>query len=705
MKILDKIADSFGYTKQIVTKSVSQVAEAFRWSNILGQSPSDMSKREYLTSAKGWVYACTSAIAEEVASIKFRLFEISGKKETKEVDQHPLLDLLHRANDLDTKTDFWYKVQGFLELSGEAPILLAKDTENTPVSMYLLLPHNLTIEMGVKKGESIVARYKYRSSEMTEEKSFKADEILFIKKPRFDGSFRGIGTLAAAAKTVDIDNFSEEYNRMFFYNSAKPDFALEFPPEVKLTTRQKKDIQRQIQQNYGGIKNSRKTIILERGVKLNPLTISRRDMDFIEQQRFSRDKIMAIFRVPKSSIGIVEDVNRANAEASDYVFSKRTIKPKMTMIVDQLNEFLVPMFEKEDSKLLLTFDDPVAQDELANSKIYSTALKSGYLSPNEIREKIGKESVKGGDQLYLPANLIPVGATPESKKSIVPANYRYRMQEKRNDIQEELKEKIVKIMKSQLRMKEKKKVDKKLLEAAHIKQVSHDEANWTKDIKDLFSNQEKRVLKGLSQKSMSKPIDIEKEDKIFVEVLDPLEKDLVQKRGRMTLFSLGIDADFNLDSPAVRKFISERPHDFAHEVNDKTFEDLKDAINAGVAEGEGIIKIKKRIKDIYAGYDSNRAELIARSEVIRGSNFATEQAYIQSEVVEAKEWLVTEDDRLCEFCRPMQGRTMGLGKSFYKKNSTIIGEDGGAYDASYEDIQHPPLHPRCRCTLIPVIKD
>jgi hypothetical protein len=59
-----------------------------------------------------------------------------------------------------------------------------------------------------------------------------------------------------------------------------------------------------------------------------------KDMDFSNLADATRDRILAGFRVSKTILSTAEsDTNRATAETADYVFSKRTIKPKMELIV------------------------------------------------------------------------------------------------------------------------------------------------------------------------------------------------------------------------------------------------------------------------------------------------------------------------------------------------------------------------------------
>ena len=81
-----------------------------------------------------------------------------------------------------------------------------------------------------------------------------------------------------------------------------------------------------------------------------------------------------------------------------------------------------------------------------------------------------------------------------------------------------------------------------------------------------------------------------------------------------------------------------------------------------------------------------RSERIARSEVIRASNFAATEAFDQSGVVDEVQWLATPDDRIDSECADLDGQTIKLGSSFAS------------------GVEYPPLHPNCRCTVVPVIK-
>jgi hypothetical protein len=87
-----------------------------------------------------------------------------------------------------------------------------------------------------------------------------------------------------------------------------------------------------------------------------------------------------------------------------------------------------------------------------------------------------------------------------------------------------------------------------------------------------------------------------------------------------------------------------------------------------------------------------RAITIARTETIGASmrgrltawRNAQQRGLLSNDV--RKVWMTTPDDRLCRYCRHMNGQTSLL-------NSNFASLHFGPVDA-------PPLHPRCRCSMV-----
>jgi len=156
----------------------------------------------------------------------------------------------------------------------------------------------------------------------------------------------------------------------------------------------------------------------------------------------------------------------------------------------------------------------------------------------------------------------------------------------------------------------------------------------------------------------------------------------------------------------------------ADAVNRYTAVKFSKVIGDGVANGETIPQIAERVK-VWAVKDGDgerattrRAITIARTEAQRASRSAEVEAWKSSGVVTGKTWLLAPDP--CEFCEAASDafskNAVGLEDSFYQKGDLLFGtpdSEGNRREMlmDYEDIDGPPLHPNCRCSLQPVLDD
>ena len=727
---------------------------------VIGDVPPKANSTEYLKAAVGWVYACVSAISDAVARIGIGLYEVKGGGEIAPVEEHPSLELLDRVNDFTTRYDHMWLSQQYLELTGESPWFVDRGASGMgePKSLLLLRPDRLSIlQNSDSSSTNPIGGFKYKV-DAQKTLDIKTTELVFLKYPDPANMFRGKGTLAAAALTVDLDSYAEEYNKRFFYNSARPDSVI--ATKDKLSEKQKKDLRSDINRLYKGRNNAHKTAILESGLEWKPMSLTQKDMEFLEQQRFSRDKILSIFRVHKSIVAITEDVNLANAKVGEYAFAKWTIKPKLERIISQLNEFYLPMFGNSE-KLFFSFDDPVPADVESKLKVYDSALSRGYMTINEVRAEENLEDIgEAGDQILVPNTLTPIDmagiinpaaqATGKSFNIKKHTSKRINREERLGIIARSAGGYARVIMrmkkvekKAQQTETQKNEIDKRIDDVAlamvkaivgkerkvsanrkaehderinkfadiYVKSISKYEKLFKIATQLIFENQMEKIVRRFPQKAVKAVVNIddylldeEDETQIMIRIYDPLIRQIVQEQGTRAAKLVGSGAKFEMATAAVRAYLADRAYKFSFETNEETNRLLAQALQDGVAEGEGIPELRARVQGVFKDMEKYRAERIARSEVVRGSNFAANEAYEQSGVVEQLQWLVTPDDRLCEWCAPQDGKTISLGSSFYDKGDKVEGKDGGVLDLNYENIDFPPLHPNCRCTVVPIIK-
>ncbi len=675
-----------------------------------------------LDSYFGWTYSALNVIGDEVANTKFTLFEINKDGDREEVKQHDILDLLDGVNDFQTGYEFKHNLAVHLKTTGNAYILLQKggkpvaSIDEIPDSIWLLNPGSVQVMLNKITYPFTIAGYKL--IEDGREWTFKPEAILQIKCPNPSNPFQGLGAVQGIAEWIDNDNNATEFLRQFFINGARINGIL----ETEMTSEDQLDeLKISYEERYSGVRNAHKTMALPKGVKFVPNTQSFTDIGLPQLSDSGRDKILAGFRVSKTILGTAEsDTNRATADTADYVFSKRTIKPLMELIVAFLNQFLVPRY---DENIELDFVDPTVEDKSALITEMSTAVGGQpVITINEAREEyLNLPPIEGGDEIAKQNTMAPIGLTAKAKvapkkpgkKNKAPVKTQFRRNaEVRKNAATALKDVLSKEL-DQLK-------EKSVFEMTdqEYDEVIHKGVRERGDVVMKEALRKFRVLNAKQQAEVIKNVTAEmtKSAKAFksADLFDlttwvQLTIDLVkpifgnQFKTESTYAATNVGKP-NLDvyaTPQAQHAINHAMNLMSESYNSTVLSILKDKINEGLQEGYGLDKITSLVSDIYAFQDETAAERVARTETVRIANTANKMAWQQSGNVKTVKWYTSGKDNVCPYCMAQNGTVIPITENFYDKGDDIEGEDGSVITADYSSIGGPPLHPNCGCLIRP----
>lgn len=119
--------------------------------------------------------------------------------------------------------------------------------------------------------------------------------------------------------------------------------------------------------------------------------------------------------------------------------------------------------------------------------------------------------------------------------------------------------------------------------------------------------------------------------------------------------------------------------------------------------------IAKRIENEWVTVTRHKANQIARTGTIWAYNEGALQTYIEFGVT-VVEWLATNDDLTCPYCLSLDGAIVSVGQPFAQDGEHISAQfelaDGSFSTRTLvtQRVGHPPLHPNCRCVLLPRIE-
>ena len=140
---------------------------------------------------------------------------------------------------------------------------------------------------------------------------------------------------------------------------------------------------------------------------------------------------------------------------------------------------------------------------------------------------------------------------------------------------------------------------------------------------------------------------------------------------------------------------------WASSIVDLTGEQLAKALEEGLNAGEPTAMLSQRVADVYGKKKDSHSEMIARTEVNTALNGGAAMTWAESGI-KRHQWVTSVNP--CEFCEAMGDKIVDIGTAFVKRGDSIQGTKGGSSTVAYRDVLHPTLHPRCVCTLLPVIE-
>ena len=671
-----------------------------------------LSKKAAMQLFTGYSYACIRAIGEEMQSMEYRLYEIDSNGDRKRIYEHEILDILENGVDGMTGVELRFNTSAHLEAVGNAYWYIGTTREKEkPQSIELLDPSKVTVETVQEGMRTYIRGYKYG------QQSFTPNEVLHFRSPNMANSTEGKGTVQAIGDWIQADELAVDFNKNFFKNGARVSGFLE--TQDITTDEQIQALKQSFAGVYEGLNNAHKTVVLPTGYKYTEGGKTQKDLDFANLMVAMRDRILSGFRVPKTALGISDDVNRANAEATNYVFALRTIKPKMVQHTAVLQKYLIPRY-RTNKRLEITFKDPVQENEIEKANILRIALGGQpYMSINEARAAEGLPPIANGDAVQSIGTPTPVGEPEE--KGAVKTHEKNHLPREKKEIENEKKDAFAKAVSDSIQKHA--HTHKEVPEATFMgKNADEWEAKQYKDFRDTYEKyetpfknavqdfnaaQKKEVLRNLAEQAKAVKVynadqlfDLEKDKNMLVKLVLPFAVGLAEEEAQVALDII----ESSDPIPAIVRDSVETGLELMSETYQSTTRNLlKSAIENAVVDGLPHEELVRKIQEIYEFSDEKRAELVAKTETVRVANEATRNTWDTVDGVKGYQWYTASWDRVCEFCRPMHGKKIGKTENFFQKGEVYQGDEGGTQKINYSNIKAPPLHPNCQCQIVPVI--
>lgn len=626
---------------------------------------------EQIRAYESWVYAAVSVVARSVAQVEGHLLT----RDDNEIETHPFLDLWARPCRAWRGSEWRQVVVIQKILTGDCFWWIADNNIGTPAALWPLRPDSVEI---IPDPVEFIKGYRFTGS--TGQVELPAEQVVHLKRPNPDSNYYGLGVVQAARRAVDLNRMMKDYGIASFRNNAVPKALFRMSKEA--SPDQVAGVVAMIEDSYKGVANANRSGVITNAVEgVDILSMTPQDMDYLQGMQATRDEIFSLVGVHRSKVGMADDINRANAEAADYTFSRDVVKPELQSIQDAINSDILPRF---DAKLRWQFDDPVPEDRdraLAEAQALWTG---GFGTENEARDRMGMDERPEGEVYAQPFSM-----------TIVPVSERGRPAEVRS----------LRSVPDAARIKPKHTARVELARSMNPV-VNRHEAAIKAAMESYFRAQRKRVMGRLRNELASWPdrasalAALETLGDWIVRDPEKARAGMDEENERRELYALllplliaaGVsgyeyirrltDTDVEQD---VDGLASERARTVAGIVTATTLKQLIEAIDKAETKADALAAFEA----VFDRALNARAPLIGRVE---SSSMVNTVIRIGAEMAgyAYKQWQTVGDDRVEEVCAENEAAgAIPIDERF----------DSGDFE--------PPTveHPGCRCILVPAMAE
>lgn len=650
---------------------------------------------------KSWVYACIQRIAFSIANTKLAVykqsFNVKEGEVLTEIPQHPFMELLNSVNPFFNRRELMMLTDIFLETTGNAYWWMPRGILGTPAVIWNIpSPWIKPIPSKTK----FIEGYALKPPQEAKPIFMPEEEIVHFKYPSPFDLWNGTSPTLAAAYGIDLNNNIKQWGISFFMNNAQPSGILTTDDNINNDMAER--LRTMWNKMHRGSNKAGKTAILGGGLKYQKMGSALGEMAFQDIARSIRDEVLAMYGVPASILGLVEDVNRANAEANEYTFAKYTVLPRVMLIEEKINEKIMPMY---DAALKLKFENPVPEDKEFRLRERAENIRMGYSSIDDERKVDGLDPY---DMYETNRPLIPFSVQPartEDEKQEAEDQMAEQMQgnntpQDQDDEQDDKnKPKDEKIMTKANRQRHAEKWRRFKFMQEPIEKL------FEAELSAYFGRQFREIISNLMKyKSFKKDISEGLIGSIMFNMTQEvaaLSEDSAKyvETAYLAGITLGQN-DLGMFEPyrpvkvsTVRK-VKSRIDKFATEVNNTTLKLVAGEIQKGAALGETADQVADRIQRVAQYTKEYRAKTVARTEVVGAMNEANLDFYHEAGI-ESKQWVTSGDGNVRESHQNMQKREAKINEPFITGLGSYM-----QYPCDRES--SPPAEDvvNCRCTVI-----
>lgn len=334
------------------------------------------------------------------------------------IQSHAVLDLLERPNPMDTGAAFLYETAVYLALTGEFFWWVVRNGLRRPVQIFALARNMMKpVLKHIDHGE--VVRFELTIDGAPVQK-IAVDDVVWHREKNPFSKVEPFSPTMAGGAWVTAERQIETSRATRFANGGAPDIFLKINPETY-----GRDVDDAVLDRLGaklkqrlGMRNAHGgSVPLPPGIEPVKLSDTPRELDWGTSLKDTRDSLGALRGMNKVSVGITEDMNRADTITGMQQFYSLCLNPFASTIAGVATNGLLPMYDRawQSKGVFVYFPDVTPLDPEQEREEQKLDWEMGAASPNDRRKRRGMPPKEGPEYEsgYVASSVIPLDSEAE----------------------------------------------------------------------------------------------------------------------------------------------------------------------------------------------------------------------------------------------------------------------------------------------------
>lgn len=355
-------------------------------------------------------------VAEAVSSLPKSVVVRRGRDRVSPAPKYRRLVYLLTVspNPVMDASEFWRTVVTWMLIRGNAYVFVHRNGAGEVIGLWPVPPTDVKVLRTSTGDLAYKLSHDGKETWLPVESGYVATHLEILHYRWFGTGPEALSPIGVARQQVGISVAATSYIGGFFERDATPETVL--TTQGNLSDKQWDRLVTQMEDRHQGFENSHQLAVFEGGAKLERVSLSPADAQFLAVYKLSEGKIASMYGVPPHKIGDLEHATFSNIEHLGIEFVQDALLPPITRIENVTQR----LFDDEEMRLKFDPKGRMRGDTAAQTAAYAAGRQWGYYSANDVRAFEDLPPIENGDTYLEPTNMVPAGALPIQREGLPP---------------------------------------------------------------------------------------------------------------------------------------------------------------------------------------------------------------------------------------------------------------------------------------------